>query len=183
MKKIVFAIAAAACAIPAMAGDAYVGGALGRSEQKLSVGDVSMSDTDVSYKMFSGYQFTSMFGAEIGYTKIGRSVIEQAGMRATIEPSSLYLAATATWPVTADLSVYGKLGVARTHSKLKAVYGADTETDSDNRTTAMFGLGASFPLTPNVSIFGEYENFGKILKDDDASLKADTFSVGLRYKF
>lgn len=183
MKQTVIAIILAACAIPAMAGDSYVGGAIGRSEQTLSAGGASLSDTDASYKIFSGYQYTSMFGAEVGYIKIGRDVIEQAGMHATIEPSSVYAAATATWPVTADLSVYGKLGLARTHTKLKASYAGATESDSHNQTSVMFGLGASFPLSAHVSLFGEYENFGKIVKDDSGDLKADTVSIGLRYKF
>jgi len=47
----------------------------------------------------------------------------------------------------------------------------------------VIGVGAAFHLNKNFSIVAEYEYFGKVAKDDDASLKANLLSVGVRYKF
>jgi OOP family OmpA-OmpF porin len=47
----------------------------------------------------------------------------------------------------------------------------------------MFGVGAEFNFTKNVSMVAEYENFGKVIDENEANTKAQMVSVGLRYKF
>jgi opacity protein-like surface antigen len=128
-------------------------------------------------------RFTNNFGAEAGYVHFGKATISDSGAAASAEPSSFYAAVTGTVPLSTELSAYGKLGIARTHTKLTASMGGSTESDSTNRTSAMFGVGVSYALSANVSIIGEYENFGKVINEDGGSLKVDHLSVGVRYKF
>lgn len=183
MKKTVIAILAAACAIPAMAADGYAGAAIGRAEQKLTVDGIGLSENSTSFKVFGGMQLDKNFGAEVGYVAFGKATVSGDGASISAEPSSLYIAATGTLPVTAELSAYGKLGVARTHTKATASMGGTTESDSTNHTSAMFGLGVSYALSPKMAIFGEYENFGKVIDEDGVTLKVDHVAVGVRYKF
>lgn len=184
MKKAVIAILAAVCAIPAMAGDTYVGGSLGRAEQKMTVDGVgSLSESATSFALFGGYQFTKNIGAEVGYAQFGKVTIANGADSLRNEPSSFYAAVTGTMPLTSQLSAYGKLGVSRNHVKATVTQSGTTEAGSSNHTSAMIGLGVSYALNANVSLFGEYQNFGKVFKEDGGNLKVDQVSAGVRYQF
>jgi OmpA-OmpF porin, OOP family len=184
MKQLVIAVLAAFCAIPAMAADSYyVGASVGRAEQKLSVEGVTLSENGTSGSVFGGYQFTNLIGGEIGYANLGKATVSGNGATLSAEPESVYAAVTGTWPLTAELSVFGKAGVARTHTKGTTSYNGTVESDSTNHTSAMFGVGVSYAINPKLSVFGEYQNFGKIIDETDGNLKADNLAVGLRYKF
>jgi OOP family OmpA-OmpF porin len=183
MKKAVIALLAAACAMPAFAGETYVGASVGRSEQKLGVEGFSLSENATAFKVFGGYQFTPAVGAEIGYAHFGKVSISDSGATASAEPSAFYAAVTGTLPLTSQISAFGKLGVARDHTKVGLSYEGQSDSESMNETSAVFGLGVNYAVSPKVAVFAEYENFGKVAKGDGDSLKVDHVSVGLRVKF
>lgn len=58
-----------------------------------------------------------------------------------------------------------------------------SESESHNKTSALFGIGAAYHFDKKLSLVAEYENFGKVASEDGAKLKADLLSIGLRYKF
>lgn len=166
-----------------MAGDGYVGAGVGRAKQKISADGLDMSENSTSAKLFGGFQFIPGLGAELGIVDFGTATVSGGGASVSFKPTSVYLAATGTVPLTAQLSGYGKLGWARTHTKGTASMGGVTESDSINHSSPMFGLGLRFAVHENLSLFAEYENFGKVVNENDGCLKVDHVAVGVRFNF
>jgi OOP family OmpA-OmpF porin len=185
-QQFIAALIGAAIAFPvaAQAEGFFVGGNVGRSEQKLSLDGIgSVKDTGTAFKLNGGYQFNANYGIEVAYVNLGKAEIGAQGYFAKSEPQTVFVAATGTLPLNNEFSLFGKAGVAQNHVKLTSRGIGYTESESENRTSAVFGIGAAYHLNKNVSFVAEYENFGKIAKDDGASLKADLLSVGVRYSF
>ncbi|WP_332853701.1 outer membrane beta-barrel protein [Duganella sp. S19_KUP01_CR8] len=185
MKQItIFAmIAALAAPLAVQAEGYYVGGNIGRAEQKADVGSASFKESTTAYKLVGGYNYNKNVGAEIGYADLREVSVSGNGAKVSSKPSAFYVAATGTLPLNEQFSVFGKLGVARAHEKLSATYTKVSESATENRTTPYISVGAAFLLNQQVSFVAEYENFGKIAKDGSANIKADMFSVGVRYSF
>lgn len=185
MKHItVFAmIAALAAPLAVQAEGYYVGGNIGRAEQKADVGYTSFKESATAYKLVGGYNYNKNFGAEIGYADLREVSVSGNGASVSSKPSAFYVAATGTLPLNEQFSLFGKLGVATAHEKVTAKYGTTNVSSTDNRTTPYISVGAAFALNKEVSFVAEYENFGKVAKDGDANVKADMFSVGVHYSF
>ena len=166
-----------------MAGNAYIGGSVGRAEQKLSVEGMSISDTDTGYKLVGGYQITPAVGVEAGYAVLGESNVTADGDSLGAEPKSFYVAVTGTLPLSPVASAFVKLGAARTKTTLYTSFMGDFESYKNTETSVVAGIGASYALSKQVAVVAEYEHFGKVAKEDGASLKADLLSVGVRFSF
>ncbi|MBJ7312295.1 outer membrane beta-barrel protein [Rugamonas sp. CCM 8940] len=185
-QQFIAALIGAAIAFPvaAQAEGYFVGGNVGRSEQKLSIDGLgSIKDTGTGFKLNGGYQFNANYGVEVAYVNLGKAEVNAQGTYAKSEPQTVFVAATGTLPLNNEFSLFGKVGVAQNHVKLSVRESGFSGSDSENRTTAVFGIGAAYHLNKNVSFVAEYENFGKIGNGDGASLKADLLSVGVRYSF
>ncbi|MFJ7567609.1 outer membrane protein [Herminiimonas sp. NPDC097707] len=189
-KQLLLALLGTALTVPlaAYAEGAYVGVNVGRAEQKVSIAEGSLKDHTTGYKLYGGYGFNQNFGVEGGYVDFGKgsASVTNAGVTSTIsaKPRSFYLAATGTLPLNEQFSLFAKLGVSfnRTKIHFEDTTG-DSENSSKNRTTALIGIGAAYNFTKNLALVAEYEDFGKVLKEDGVDLKANLLSIGLRYKF
>ncbi len=180
MKNILIAlIAAAAIAPAAQAQSSYVGASAGRSEQKVSVSS-SLDESTTSYKLYTGYMFNENFGIEAGWVDHGKAERTLGPFTVGAHPRSLYLAATGSFPVSERFAVIGKLGAASNRTRVSAT----GETDERfKETSALIGIGATFAITPSMLAVVEYENFGKVFKDDEDNMKVNTLSAGIRFKF
>ncbi|HEY0491809.1 MAG TPA: outer membrane beta-barrel protein [Telluria sp.] len=183
MKHIIATLVAAAIAGPAMAGNAYIGGSVGRTEHKMTVEGTSVTDDDTATKLFGGYQITPAVGVEAGYAFLGESKVSGNGATLGAEPKSMYLAVTGTLPLSPVVSAFVKLGAARTKTTFNSSYLGVAESYKNTDTSVIAGIGASYAISKQVALIAEYEHFGKIAKDDGASLKADLLSVGVRFNF
>ena len=186
MKQIIAsALISAALAAPlaAQAENVYVGGNIGRAEQKLDVAGYSVKENTTGYQLVGGVDLTKNFGLEAGYADLREASVSGNGARLTSKPQVFYVAGTATLPIDEQFSVFGKAGIASAHTKISASVPGLSDSGTDNETTGVIGVGAAFHLNKNVSFVAEYEYFGKVAKDGDASLKADLLSFGVRYKF
>ncbi len=160
-------------------GQSYIGANIGESSMKLSVDGVgSDTDNNTAYKLYAGYQANKNLGFEAGFVDFGKSAIGSGITRTSADTKSVYVAATGTLPMTDQFSLFGKAGVAQNRTRVSA-FG---DSDSDNRATVMFGVGAAYSFTPKLAVVAEYEDYGKVAKDD-VNLKARLLSVGMRYKF
>jgi OOP family OmpA-OmpF porin len=189
MKQMILAAAILCCTMPAMAGDAYVGASLGRSQQTAHMGGFLIHHTGyaTAYKLFGGYQFTPNFGVETGFADLGKLAVEGgpewAHTRGNVRPRMLYAAATASMPLTDRFTLSGKLGVAATRLTHTINTGGGDYTESHNGGNLVAGIGASYALNEKVALVAEYENFGKIHKVVGEDVKAEMVSVGVRMKF
>jgi OOP family OmpA-OmpF porin len=186
MKKQLFAaVVGAALAFPlfAQAEGAYIGANVGRSELKLSGDFGSGKDNKTGYKAYAGYDFTQNFGAEAGYVNFGKVKDSENNDSLSVDTSAFYVAATGTLPLNEQFSLFAKAGVSQNRTKITLSAFNVRESESNNKTSAIFGIGAAYNINKNLSAVAEYENFGKVASQDGDKLKADLLSIGLRYKF
>ncbi len=153
----------------------YAGANVGSAETKVEAFGMSEKESKTGFKINGGVNFTDNFGAEVGYVDLGKF----SASGASYESRAIYLAGTGTIPLNPQTALFAKVGVTTNRAKISYL----GESASENNTSAMFGIGASYSFTPNISAVAEYENFGKVAEGNGASIKANMFSVGLRYKF
>jgi len=164
----------------------YIGFNAGHSNQDVSVdGQGSQTYSSTGYKLYGGYGFTKNFGVEVGYVDFGSASTPNfhgLPVNATsIQPSAAYVAATATLPLNDQFSLLAKVGASFNHLKVDTIYSG---IFSQNKTTALLGVGASYSINKNLILVAEYEDFGKVASDSyGESLKVNLLSVGVRYKF
>ncbi len=181
---LIIALFAAALGAPfsAQAENAYVGASAGAIDLRIDSNNHKSHGNDAGFKVFGGYQFNQTFGAEAGLAALGDHDVSVSGVDGGhIKPSALYLAATATMPLTKEFSVFAKAGVSRNRSTFDLPGG--TQRHKYNITTPLLGLGASYNITPALALVAEYENFGKVQDSGNTKVKAQMLSAGLRYKF
>lgn len=185
MKKILTACAFAAAAlvsVPAFA-QGYIGFGLGSSKiSGFDNGTISGGNTNKGLvKIYGGFQFTPNWGAELQYSDLGKRDITNAGVAAGSFSTSQYsIAGTGTLPLNSGFSLLGKLGVSA--NRINAPAGA---LSSSNNTSALIGVGASYSITPALSVRVEYEDFGKVatIAANGSTVRANGYSISLKYGF
>lgn len=209
MKKIqgavlLLALASPACFAQSLAA-AYVGLSVGQSNTKFDSTDfagdarVARTDdkTDSAYKLFAGYRFSPTWAMEAGYADLGTPSVSFSNAfgsaRASVDNSSWFIAGKGTFPVTATIGLFGKLGLTRNKSKLNYTTNFPGDTPgsaTDTRSGLLWGIGAEYAFNRNLGLRFEYEDFGKFGKAfDDASnsgtgrTKVNLWTVGLTYSF
>ena len=141
-------VAASLATISAHAEGIYVGGSLGTPHFGDNLNGVTGENSGVSGKVFGGYQLNSNFSVESGYAELGRINNNSSG---TVNAHGLYLDAVGLWPLGADFSLLGSVGLA--HVNL------NTSNGDDKGMGLKLGAGAEYALSRNVSLRGEYENY------------------------
>ncbi|WP_166876984.1 outer membrane beta-barrel protein [Massilia mucilaginosa] len=178
--KLVIALLAAAAPLAAHAEGYYAGAGLGYAEQKINIdkfGD--FKEGDVAYKVFTGHNFDKNFGIEAGYTDFGTA--EYANKSVGSKARSFYAAGTATLPLGDKFALTAKLGIAKNRAKVVRPGEGDVK---DKKTDALIGIGGTLKLTPTITAFIEYENYGNVMQPAKiASIKATVLSTGLRFSF
>ena len=136
-------------------------------------------------KIFGGVDFSNNVGVEAGYVNFSnqdRQYSQEAtgipgGVKTSTKGYGAYVAAKYTVPISERFSAYGKLGLAHSQRKWKSDIGY-ASTDNDNGVYA--GLGAQYKLNENISVVGEYENYGK---GKDSGAPAGVWSAGVKFGF
>ena len=190
MKKLFVALIASAAAMSAAqaqttAPRAYVGAGIASADHESRIPGATNVDADgykASGKLFGGYEFNQTWGVEAGYTDYRKSDVNYSiggvNARGETKGHSTYVAAKATMPVNEQVSLYGKLGVARNKSELETINAA--QNMSRSKTEAYGAVGAQYSLNQNVSLVAEYERYGK---SKDFGQSADVLTIGAKYSF
>jgi OOP family OmpA-OmpF porin len=169
----------------AFADSGYVGVSAGSVTQDLSAQGETLSKTSTGAKLYGGYRISPALGVEAAYVHFGEASTTAEGLTVGSKPKSYYAAVTGTMAVSPVFSVSAKLGVARTDTTLFVAIDGERAAGKDTGTSAMFGVGAQYKFSETVSLVAEYENYGKVAKDEQSSLnlKVSMFSVGVRVSF
>jgi len=195
MKRALLAlgIMAAATALPAAAQQTqnfYAGLSVGQAKYNDVCSDLpgfSCDNKDTAFRIFGGYQFHPNFGVEVGYADLGKAKFSGSllgtSVSGTEEFSAFDLVAVGSWPIGAQFSVFGKLGVYHGEAKATAnatlaglsASGSDSESGSD----FTYGLGAGFDFTRNLGARLEWQRYNGFSDAKDL----DVFSLGLLYRF
>ena len=213
-KSLVLAFAAGVLAVPSVYAQSsgsgwYIGGGIGQSKIKLDNSDfdfsgapVNKDDKDTGFKVFAGYNFTPIFGAELMYADMGKATVTAdagAGGSAKLEykATSFALAGTARFQLGSAFTIMGRLGGAQNTAKLSvpstsglvgallAAEGITPGSSTDKtQTDVYFGLGAQYDFNRNFGVRLDYDNFGKFGNEDDTGrAKVEMLSINAVYRF
>ncbi len=198
MKKVFLAgaIAAAFVAMPASA-QWYAGVGVGSSSASGVDGPITgagipagtrLTGGDSSkavYKLYGGYQITPNWGVEAQYPDLGnRDIVARTAagvpiVAGTLKLSQYSIAGTGTLPLAQNFSLFGKLGVSKNRGKVNLV----GQSSSGNKTSLLAGVGVAYNITPALAVRLEYEDFGKTGEGFGGSMRADAYSLSLKYAF
>jgi OmpA-OmpF porin, OOP family len=206
-KNLIWVLALAAAAPVAMAADPaaawYLGAGAGQSRAKLddsgisavlagsgrTAGATTKDETDVSYKLFLGYQFNKYLAVEGGYFNLGEfsfatTTVPAATLRGSLKNHvGTNLDMLGILPLAERFSLYGRLGIQRSKTTdLFSGTAVSNPTPSKDRTDYKLGLGAEFGFTKNVRARGEWERY-RVSDGFSGRTDVDVFSASLLYKF
>ena len=198
----------AGLAVPAVAADTgWFGGlSVGRTRNSFDTSDFSSGLPGVSEsqdsgktggKFFGGYNFNKYFGLEGAYTDLGTFSYNYSGAssaNANFKANAWSLAGVGTVPLGMGFSLFGKLGLARTHATESLndpgnLLAASTTpalhfNGSDNRTSALWGGGLEYAINPVYSLRAEYEDYGRVGDSSTTgSARDNMWSLGLKVNF
>ena len=172
-----------------------------------------MDDSGLGWKLFAGYNFNQYFGAEFAYVDLDevkaggkadiKGSIRDVNFSAEVsgelsgEINGFTFAGVGRYPVTDQLDIFAKAGGFYWDIDLKAKLSGSGDLGSvpfdrsispslsDSGISYVFGLGAEYDITENLSLRAEWERYGydydknNIRTDGDV----DFFSAGVVYAF
>jgi len=118
-------------------------------------------DDDTGFKVFGGYQFHPNVAAELGYGLL----FDKGG----VEVTSLELSAVGIFPLAHQLSLLGRLGLARLEADGPGGSGDDNEL--------FYGIGLQYDASPTVGVRLQWQRYNT---DPD---EVDFLSVGVVVRF
>ena len=171
------------CALAGPGG--YVGVNAGSTQHNINFDGESGSDTSTGVKVYAGFQVTPAIGVEAGYVRFGEIDESDSEFSLSYKPNAFYAAVTGTMAISPGFDLIGKVGVARSDSKIAVSYLDMRASLKDDVVSALFGIGVQYKFSETMSVVAEYENYGKIAKYEEVDLtdKAALVSVGLRIAF
>lgn len=132
------------------------------------------NDNDGSvFKLYSGYQITENFGAEMGYLRTG-DIERTEGIAKT---RAFYTAGTARWQFNEKFAVSGLLGLAYGEVRDDTAVGAANLNDEN--VSAMVGFGAQYRLSPRTELTFNVDHLGK----QTERVSTDIVTAGLVMRF
>lgn len=179
----------------------YVGGNVGQStfqntdrvqEACATVGATcGVDDNDTGYKVYAGYQLGRFLSFEGGYVDLGSAkatATVPASATASLSGSGVYVALLPEFPLGPSGAIFARVGLSAVDAKLSASAGSVSVSDSSGTAGIVFGAGAEFHLTSNVSIRGEWERyaFNETLNLAGVHIDVpdvDLLSAGLVFRF
>lgn len=210
MKKILMAaaIAGAFVAAPTFA-QGYIGGGIGAGRARLDNNTFTVApgvnastsandSTNTSGKILGGWQITPHWGVEAQYVWLGKTDfsittnVPGVGGSGSYRAESFGVAATGTLPIANNFYLMGKLGAAFNRVRggnacvTAGVVTSCSNLGNDNKTDLLAGVGAGYNFNPHWGLRLEYENFGKMTKNNGGnggSVKGDNWALSVKYSF
>lgn len=176
MKKLLFALISSAAALSSVSmahaeglQGVYVGAGATANNYRYDVEGATSSDknngTKIGGKVFAGYNIDKNWAVEGGYQDFGNRDYNYTanGAPGTISTGShaFYVAGKATQALNQQVSVFGKLGVARIHDGVSGSGVASINATDPSKTALYASVGASYAINQNVSLVTEVEHYGK----------------------
>lgn len=156
MKKQIIAIAALAAAAAAQAqvqNPVYVSVAAGATHLNVDCTGVSSCDaSDTGGKAAIGYDFGNGFSLEAGYISFGKFTAADGSLSIAAKPTAFTLGGAFALPLGTDWGMNFRLGAAQVKTKLSAVNGKLTGSDSETKTHVYAGLGLTYAISKTVKL-------------------------------
>ena len=139
---------------------------------------ISIDKDDFAGGIFMGYNVTSWFAIETGYTWLGEVTLKNDDHHdeGKIEQQAIDLVGKFTYQATNSLDVYTKVGGAWQFSRYKD----SNISDRDDSLIATAGLGAEYHFTNDLSARAEYQYYHDMeVKPGDTKLDWDAHYYGV----
>lgn len=166
----------------------------GPAKSPVFVDGQQFKDSDSSYGIHAGFQFTDWFAIELGYTDFGSATdrfkispdiafIVSPNTIQTVEAKGASLAGVFSYGLGDDFSVFGTLGfTAMDYEKtlsggFSPVTGSLLEKDSLSDQGLLYGVGAKYFLSQSLNLRAD------VRRNDVGDFSLDTASIGLEYSF
>jgi opacity protein-like surface antigen len=149
---------------------------------------ISCSSTVSAYRFGMGYQANQNAGVEAAYLSTGKITASGTYLAAPANydasMSGFQFAAIGTYPISSELALLGKAGIAMiTGKSTLTLFGVTTSSDQSN-TNFTFGFGARFKANDKIEIRLMYEDLGTIKTYSASSgSKVTLLSAGLQVGF
>lgn len=189
VRQMMFATMTLGMALMAQAGLAqdfgpFVGGSVGTTrydvcDQLFAAGATYCDDQDTGFKIFGGYKFNRYLAVEGGYVDFGKMYAYSTGPGVTTDVlvNAYYFSGIAAIPLMGRASLFGKVGGEFWEGEISGATPTGSPKATDSGTGLMYGAGASFQLSDNVALRGEWERY------DIDSNDVDMISVGIEFMF
>jgi OOP family OmpA-OmpF porin len=134
----------------------------------LATSSMSKDESDKSYKLFGGYQFTPNFALEAGYFKLGQfgfvsTTVPPGSLSGQIKLHGVNLDLVGSFPLTDRLSAIGRLGAQRAKATDRFIgtgaVGVLNPNPTKTETNGKLGLGLQYAITPSFLMRAEVEHY------------------------
>lgn len=178
----------AAVAAPAQSQDLKWYGGLGVGQSKAKDictaaggAGVRCDETALSYKLFGGYQFNRNWGAEVGYTDLGKVKAESAAGSVEFSSKGFEFLGVGTYPFNDKWAAYAKLGLFSWGTDLKdgTAGGASASARGNDFT---YGFGVKYDFSKTFAVRVEYQQYNDI-GDLNTTAQADIGVLGINVLF
>jgi len=191
LKKLTTSLLLSAIAYPAFCADTgplppssdqgfYAGGTLGPSKTSSNIGATVLSKTSgFVLGGLGGYQFNKNLSVEAQFTGAGN--FESAPV--TGKNDALSLVGVGFIPLGNDVSIYGKLGFAKTRTSLSS---NTLPSNGADRSSATYGIGVQYNFARSIGIRLGWDRFGSAIVDKGGNTQkfdSGILTVGAIYKF
>lgn len=146
-------------------------------------------DTATAYGLDGGYQFSDMFGLELGYANYGApktsGTVSGSNLEVSQQISAFRMSATASFPLSNSFAVTGKLGISNTSATVNSTVtpGPSIPGYTASSTALAYGIGVRYKLSNTVALRAQYENLGKTGDETTGTDNLSLLSVGITYYF
>ncbi|MFA6409424.1 MAG: porin family protein [Gammaproteobacteria bacterium] len=148
---------------------------------------VNMSkDSGIASRIFAGYDFNKYFAAEVGFTYFSNRAEENHApspvITSVVLTQALDFLGKIKAPLTDNFDFYAKAGLGYLMSYPKST-NTDTVINRENINIA-YGIGLDYSITSNIIADISWLRYhGHAKMNLNYQPNADTFMIGLRYKF
>lgn len=156
----------------------YVGANIGLSDLSLPgcAPGASCDDSGNGFKVYTGGQFSRIFGVEATYVQF-LSLDRNGG---DVNAKGLNLGLLANWPVTERVNLFGKVGAIYGWTRTGASY-AGVPTGNESALNVSYGAGAQYDISRNWGVRADWDVYR--LKFASGTSDATLYSLGAVYKF
>ena len=170
---------------PVLAGEFYVGGALGQASTDVPEANnspgVTVDDSSTGYKVFGGYNVVKYFSVEGAYVDGASVSMNAAPFTSSMETSGFAFRAMGVLPLREKLSLFADLGMYMWNGDATVSDGNSTASGSTDGTDPVFGVGMGWQVMPQGNVRVEIERYEASVEGVD--MNTDLISVGFAYRF
>ena len=147
----------------------------------------SCDDSDMSYRVYGGYQLNKNFAVELGYADLGKvtgsGLVLGIPATAEVKATAWDVVAVGLLPLNNNFTLFGKLGAASWNVDASvSALGSTLPVGSASGTDLTYGLGAQYDFSPAVGVRVEWQTY-KNVGDENTTGQSDVDVVGASVLF